>query len=647
VAVPKSRSGKCRLPDPAGATETSDRRPPLSVVVPFPVVTDRTRFPPFLRVLNVLLLIAIYAPLLLRTGRFSPAYRAALVAGALVIAAAVLRLFSRDPFGRRAGKRRAGRTVRTVLALGPWVGVSAVVLVDGVWWCQQSWALRLFATYSFAVWSLACYGAAAWYGAEDAQSAAAGQAVSRLLAGFAGVLGILGIDGLAFGLTPFGATTSAGLACAAAALVGVALFARRSTRDKVAALTFGVVFGLVAVEAGIRLLRVGENLREVDDPEYVRQFHHITPPRSAFVNRPNPLDEFPPALVETNSLGIRGPEIQPGPVDLLLIGDSMIEARQLPWERTLSARLPEAFAARSVPLRVVGHGMRGWSPLLEWNWYLKVGRQLKPRTVLLFFFWNDLWSVGDEVDTFQAVMRPDGRPDHFDVRVDPGWVWYKHVRTVRIAESMLQQVGLSALRRSWSLVGERGQALDLPGAEAAARRMAGDALLASDEVDALLTKPMADLSMRLQGVARTEFWPGIRPLTLWTDAQWKAAAKIEAELRLFAEDVAGAGGRLVLVYVPNSHQIAASECSVGRYLEGLDGNRLLPAESGIQDWLKAAAARLGLELLDPSEAMRAYHRQRPEAAPLYLRADCHWSERGHQFMADYLAEWYLRSLANR
>jgi hypothetical protein len=52
-------------------------------------------------------------------------------------------------------------------------------------------------------------------------------------------------------------------------------------------------------------------------------------------------------------------------------------------------------------------------------------------------------------------------------------------------------------------------------------------------------------------------------------------------------------------------------------------------------------ARIGVEFLDPSEAFRAYHRNDPAAPSLTLRADCHWSVQGHQFMADYLADWYV------
>ena len=84
--------------------------------------------------------------------------------------------------------------------------------------------------------------------------------------------------------------------------------------------------------------------------------------------------------------------------------------------------------------------MRGWSPLLEWNWYLRVGRTLHPRTVILFFFWNDLWTVSDEVTTFSARVGSDGRPREFDLRVDSNWLWYKHVRVLRLVAVAWQQL---------------------------------------------------------------------------------------------------------------------------------------------------------------------------------------------------------------
>ena len=618
-----------------------------------PLVMNDGRVHRLLRTLNVVALGVIYAAILARAGRFSALYVLGLGAGGLVLVIAVWSLFGRNPLARLAGRPPFARpALRAFFAVIPWVGLLATIVAAGPWWSQRPWALRLFTTYALAAWSFIWYlappvGGGTRAGGGDAGSETpADRTVRHLLVGFSVLLGVTAIDGLAFGVTPFGSAASALLACGASAIAGVALYARQAVRQNVLAASFGVVLGLAVVEVGMRLLHLGENLREVDRSEDVRQFRSITPPGSAFVNWPGPLDEFPPAVVEINTLGIRGPEIPPGPVDLLLIGDSMIEARQLPWEATLGPRLQAALRARSATVNVVAHGMRGWSPLLEWNWYLKVGRRLQPRTVLLFFFWNDLWALGDEVRTFQAVLRPDGRPDHFVVPVEPGWVWYKHARSVRVAEAMLQRIGPTALKRALSLIGTRPAGRDLAGAQETARRMAGDGLLSSEEIEALLTRPVSEMDARLNDIAWSKFWPGIRPLELWTDAQRQAAAATETKLQRFAEDVAADGGRLVVVFVPNAYQISPRECAVARYLDGFQDHRVLPSDSGVQTWLRGVAERHGIELLDPSEQMRGYDRTHPADAPtLYLQADCHWSARGHQFMAEYLADWYLRTHA--
>ncbi len=400
---------------------------------------------------------------------------------------------------------------------------------------------------------------------------------------------------------------------------------------------------LVIGEAALRLLHAGESVREVDSREYARQFYSLTPPGSAFVNRPKPLDEFGPALVEINSRGIRGPEIPDERADVLLIGDSFIEARQLPWAQSVGPRLQDALRARSIPLQVVSHGMRGWSPLLEWNWYLKVGRTLHPRVVLLFFFWNDLWPAGNEARTFSAVLAPNGRPMYFDVPVDASWIWYKHVRLVRVAEEAWHRIGLADVKRAFSSMTSGTIAagvLDTPGAQRAARSLAAGPPYTRTELEALLTSREEALDPALRPVIGSSFWPGTRPLTVWTEAQTQAAARTEIELHQFAADVAADGGRLAVVYVANPYQVGAAECSVGRLIERLDLDAVLPADSGIQAWLRGVSERQHIPLLDPTAAMRAFDRGQPPDAftPLYLRADCHWSARGHQFMADFVAD---------
>jgi hypothetical protein len=297
--------------------------------------------------------------------------------------------------------------------------------------------------------------------------------------------------------------------------------------------------------------------------------------------------------------------------------------------------------------------MRGWSPLLEWNWYLKVGRQFHPKVVLLFFFWNDLWSVGTEAETFRAVLRSDGRPDHFDAQVDSAWLWYKPLRTVRIVDEVARLATASGVRRIFRTARAEpsgsASALDLPSAQRLAERMAGEPPFTGDELTALLGSPLDRLTPGLQRVALVEFWSGMRPMELWSVEQRQAANHTETELAAFASDVAADGGRLVIVYVPNPYQIGPAECSVGRVLQRLGRGVVFPPASGIQEWLREATARHGIELLDPSDAMRraSFQRQLAGETALYLRADCHWSQAGHQFMADWLSDWYLRSQQKR
>lgn len=535
--------------------------------------------------------------------------------------------------------RIVGSRTRVAIALAPWLGLLALVAARGLWWTQRPSALRFFVVALLINWTLG------WI-VRSVERGVPPDAMSRPALVPAVLFSLLGWQGLAFGLTPFGCGVSALVAALGAAGLVCALAGTRTARMGLIAASAATVCTCMALEAVVRVAHIGANLRESDSRELARQFYTLTPPGSAFVVQPTALDEFAPALIDINSLGIRGPEIPDGRADVLLIGDSFVEARQLPWDRTVTPQLQDAFARRSIPARVAGHGMRGWSPLLEWNWYLKVGRTLKPRDVLLFFFWNDLWTEGDEVQTFQAVMDRDGRPDHFDVLVEPDWIWYQHVRMLRVIDAAWRAASFSNLRRS--IASMQGAGADSGSDDGAREQMAKSQAdgppLTSDELTAVLTQPQDRLSPALAAVARSRFWPGMRPLPLWTAAQLDAAARTEDKLRRFAEDVAADGARLTIVYVPNPLQVGRRECSVGRFFDRVDRGVLLPPDSGVQEWLRGVSARQRIELIDPSGAMRAADDASGGEPPLYLRADCHWSDAGHAFIANVVADWYAERL---
>lgn len=577
---------------------------------------------------------------MLRAPSTSNLYRLAIAGGTLFFCLATVLTISPD-VRRRLLTAPRSPILRILLALTPWIALTAIVMAKGLWWTQRASGLRLFALYALTSWSAAF--TLVDLGERQHRLDAPQHAVLVISA----LLAILGIDGAAFGVLPFGCAVSMLLLDVTAIALATACFGSRLASLKVLTLASAVIVAIGGLEIVVRTLHIGHNVHEADSREIAREFYTLTPPGTAFIDEPKALDEFGPALVSINSRGIRGPELSAPTTDILLIGDSMIEARQLPWNQTLGPDLQAALKARGLPERVVAHGMRGWSPLLEWNWYLKVGRTLKPKTVFLFFFWNDLWNAGDEVSTFDAAVGSDGRPDHFNVPIDSDWIWYKHVRTIRLAGDAWERLTVEQIRRAFTTIETEPDAGRLDDADAyrLARKLTKPPLT-DEQRDEVLHRPEDALSPELRSLAKTSFWPDMRPLALWDRAQVHAAAKTELELRRFSDDVAAGGGHLVIVYVPNSMQISADECSIGRLFDRVDRGVLLPAASGIQDWLQQVAARQHLTVVDPSDTMRAFEQARPaeDQTPLYLRADCHWSPRGHQFMAQFLANWYQRSL---
>ncbi|MBI1872578.1 MAG: hypothetical protein HYS05_01655 [Acidobacteria bacterium] len=544
--------------------------------------------------------------------------------------------------GTQAGGRPAS-WARVVLATAPWAVLAVVLATRLRWWLLRPWQLRLFAAYAALAWSARW----TWWSGRVLAVTGWGAGLTCLGAGLA----LVALNGLAVGISPVVLGASVLVMLTAMFLFDVAGNGRRGRQLQVLGLTCGVLVAIVAAELLLRASRVGEGLRTINDPEIVRQFHHNTAPMSSSLTQPHLLDEFAPVVVGTNAVGMRGPELPALPLDILLIGDSFVYAGQVAWDETLAPRLTQDLNTTGLNARVASHGVVGWSPLLEWNWYLKVGRRFRPRFTVLVFFWNDLWTKGDESSQYRVVLTPDGRPDHFAIDLPSRWLLLRQSRIVDHLEGLHARLRDSGMRRlaAASSLPDFGTRLTDADAKIEAARVTGPGgVLQESDIQLLLTAPTSNLPRALRDVAATKFWPTLRPMTLWSDEQFEAARASEAVLRRFASDVSADGGRLILLYVPNPLQVGVRECSVGRYFDGIGDTTVLPPDSGIQQWLAGVTRRLDIEFLDPTIEMHTWTSRQtdPLPAPLYLRYDCHWSAAGHRFVADYLARWYARTLQN-
>ena len=116
--------------------------------------------------------------------------------------------------------------------------------------------------------------------------------------------------------------------------------------------------------------------------------------------------------VEINALGFRGPEIEidkKGRYRVLIIGDSQVEALNMPYEDTFMAILQRRFKARGLPIEIVPMAVSNYSTAQEYLLYEKWGRRLKPDLVILCFF------VGNDYENNHRPLWPDDRP-YFDLK---------------------------------------------------------------------------------------------------------------------------------------------------------------------------------------------------------------------------------------
>ncbi len=116
------------------------------------------------------------------------------------------------------------------------------------------------------------------------------------------------------------------------------------------------------------------------------------------------------APVRINSLGLRGPEVEPPPpggLRVLLLGDSMVAGFEVPYRETFGARL-EARLARQfgAPVQVINAGVRGYGTDQSALYYRERGRALEPGVVVLFHSGND----PDDNVTLHRMRRPFGKP---------------------------------------------------------------------------------------------------------------------------------------------------------------------------------------------------------------------------------------------
>jgi hypothetical protein len=387
---------------------------------------------------------------------------------------------------------------------------------------------------------------------------------------------------------------------------------RRGT-FRVLAAFLGVVIALILAEG---IVRLGSADELPPAALGVYQSH----PSFGWSHRPSSSvridqDEYH-ATIDINSHGLRDREYafqaDPGAYRILVLGDSFADAVQVPLEVTFHARLEEQLDSLTKRrVEVINAGVDAWGTDQECLYYEEEGRKYGPDLTLLFFtLSNDVRDVSSEL-----MLRDRGR-----LRLKPYFGLHEGELELELfpREETFHGIYETHRRPPGAYAGEGGWRSPLT-----------FVLLRSRLVQVLYD--------RLERRSRGTSLPGALEVyrTSISDPEWERAwTVVSAFLERLKLAVARDQGDFAVVFVPDPRAVDSSFRRT--YEEEIEEARKL-------DWdhprrkLSAILRELHISYFDPYDVFRKETEQQP--GTLYFPRNRHWTEAGHQFVADRLVDW--------
>lgn len=294
----------------------------------------------------------------------------------------------------------------------------------------------------------------------------------------------------------------------------------------------------------------------------------------------SPRGEFS-QTIHFNSLALRGPEPDRSiPRQILFLGDSMIEALQVPEEETVCDLLTKRLGR---DVAVINAGMGGYCPVLESLRLPELFDAYNPRVVLVGLFPNDL----EEEYGYRRMAVTD-------INGEPQAVCPPVLRS----ETGRFMVSLFRVSTIWRVL-QRGFSN-----ATAARPHEG--------------KPDAQ-SMDVINPFRRD----------WAVAERTSWRGISNSLARIRDLCVARGSRLIVVVIPAGQQLGPGVWKEGKLEIGYRPDEW-EESTAFQEEAAARAHRLGLEVIDLLPSFR----NAANAADLYYPFDGHWTPLGHQAAAE-------------
>ncbi len=372
--------------------------------------------------------------------------------------------------------------------------------------------------------------------------------------------------------------------------------------------------------------------------------HHMPKPNSQYVtslSEEDRIDGISAVPIRYNSLGIRGSEIGPKTKSrVLLMGDSVIEARQLPMPQIVGGLLNQG--PFSVHGDVIQHGLNSWSPILEYSWFLHFHDKLSVDRVYLFVLDNDFVSAeaNSKADVHyrkQFSFDAEGRPDRIeDYDSDSAILRNSYVARSLDAELVSIRTRIDLLVQLWNHPMSRREKVT----RVVERFRYGKPLFYT-------TLPQERRASFDRYVVSKDFdWDNRQFVELLTlrspESDWDALTEQSVRTTTqsimdFSTYLRSKGIELTVVYVPLGIDVDPYECTACRKALSLrDG--IFFDDHGLEEFLKRELNSVGVPLLKLLPALTDYKQQRcPDCTNfLYFGNDAHWTADGHKAVASAL-----------
>jgi len=298
--------------------------------------------------------------------------------------------------------------------------------------------------------------------------------------------------------------------------------------------------------------------------------------------------------VTFNSAGMRDREHTlakpPGVFRILLLGDSFMEALQVPFEASLPSLLERDLEAQTGKrVEVVNGGVSGWGTDDELRYLTEYGLKYQPDLVVVAMTLHN--DISDNLREDWHTMRGGQLADQ--PRAPMSFVQYKVVQLKAFIATRFQTYQL------WRRVRHGGE-------------MRQTGRLLNSHIVQLFREPTPE---------RIEWGFQFTSLLLGR----------------LKEVTSAQGGRVMLVLLPLRVQLSDSSFAAFVRASGVPPAQMREGEP--QRRVTAIADSLGLPVVDLLPAFRRWTAD--SAAPLYLEWDGHWNEAGHKLAAEVVTAGIL------